>query len=63
MVMITQLPSGRFDVQDDSGKSKLDEFGGPFCTKETAEAAQRMLNNFDTVDIQIRAINQRLRDV
>lgn len=63
MTRITELPNGHFDVQDENGATRLDEFGGPFQLRATAEAAQRMLNSFDTVNSQIQAINQRLSDV
>lgn len=57
MATIETLPNGEFDVQDSNGKSVM----GPFRSRETAEAAQRMLNMFDAVDDQIATINRPLR--
>jgi hypothetical protein len=60
MSTVKELPDGKFDVQDADDRSLLDRMGGPFRKRETAEAAQRMLDSFDAVDNQIRVINQRL---
>lgn len=60
---LNPLPDGRFDVQDDAGKSLLSGFGGPFRTREAAEAAQRMLSAFDAVDAQIKTINHSLERI
>lgn len=57
---LNPLPDGRFDVQDATGISLLDALGGPFRTREAAEAAQRMLSAFDAVDDQIQTINNSL---
>lgn len=59
-MLTTKLENGRFDVQDASGTSVLDPLGGPFQTREAAEAAQRMLSAFDNLDAQIKTINNSL---
>jgi hypothetical protein len=60
MVTVKELANGTFDVQDADGRSLLDRMGGPFRLQETAEAARRMLDGFDAVDVQIQQINQQL---
>lgn len=60
MATVQQLFDGTFDVQNEAGTSLLDAFGGPFRLRETAEAAQRMLNSFDKVEAQIAEINESL---
>lgn len=61
MNTVQHLPDGRYDVQDETGKSVLDQLGGPFHTKGAAEACARMLNGFERVESRIDQINSGLR--
>lgn len=58
---VKPLPDGKFDIQDSSGQSVSEKFGGAFTQREAAEAACRMLNAFDAADSRISAINDSLR--
>jgi phage I-like protein len=53
--VIEELPNGEFQASD--GRNTL----GPYRSRETAEAAQRMLNAFDSTDLQIQQITKTMK--
>lgn len=57
MQTIQQLPNGEFQVEASNGQTL-----GPFRLLETAEAAERMLNMFDAVDISMAQLSNTLKE-